>query len=89
MFTEFLHIIDSNVLESYGPLLMSEVCFPSTSWEGMDLFWQSFVYALIWLRLLVSNICQFVTELWPLIDVRISFLLEKDFTKMNSVLLIY
>ena len=47
------------------------------SWEGSDGGWSPFVYAFIWSRsmrgLLHINCCKFVTELWPLIDVRISF----------------
>ena len=55
---------------------MSEFCFHSISGEQMDRISPNFVYAFI---LTISRLgfvtvtCIFVTELWPLIDVRIFF----------------
>ena len=47
------------------------------SWEQIDRIWPNFAYALIltWSRLglLRINFREFIKELWPLIDVRISF----------------
>ena len=72
--------IFTNLQQSYGPWLMSEFHFCSVSWEQIDGIWLNFAYALIFtiarLGLLYINFCKFITELWPLIDVRISFLLN-------------
>ena len=46
----------------------------------MDIIGSNFVYTLIWTRsslgLLTVIFLKFVTECWPLIDVRMSFLLN-------------
>ena len=56
---------------------MSEFRFHSISEEQMDRIPPNFVYAFISrLELLHIIFCLFVTELWPLIDVRILFLLN-------------
>ena len=59
---------------------MSEFHFPSISWEWIDGIWPNFAYALILTRsrlgLLSIDFRKFITELWPVIDVRISFLLN-------------
>ena len=51
--------------------------FHSISWERFDGIWPNFAHALILTRsrlgLLGVKFRKFVTELWPLIDVRISF----------------
>ena len=64
----------TNLLQSYDPWLMSEICFRSVSWEWIDGIWPSFAYALKLTRsrlgLFFINFHKFVTELWPLIDVR-------------------
>ena len=56
---------------------MSEFCFRSISWEQIDGTWLNFAYALILTRsrfgLLRVHFPKFITELWPFIDVRISF----------------
>ena len=56
---------------------LSEFCFRSISWEWIYGIWPNFAYALILTRsrlgLLCIHFCKFITELWPLIDVRISF----------------
>ena len=59
---------------SYGPWLMSEFCFHLISWEQIDVFWWNFVYAILWLTHEIS--LNFSTELWPLIDVKISIFLS-------------
>ena len=59
---------------SYGPWLMSEFCFHLISWEQIDGFWWNFVYAVLWLTHEIFP--NFSTELWPLIDVKISFFLN-------------
>ena len=55
----------------------SEIHFRSISWEQIDGICPNFEYALILSRLrfglLHVKICKFITELWTLIDVRISF----------------
>ena len=56
---------------SYGPWLMSEFYFHLISWEQIDGFWWIFVYAVLWLRHEIFP--NFSTELWPLIDVKMSF----------------
>ena len=59
---------------------MSEFHFHSLSWEIIDQIWQNFAYALILktsgLGLLCMNFHTLITELWPLIDVGISFQLK-------------
>ena len=59
---------------SYGPWLMSEFCFHLISWEQIDGFWWNFVYAVLWLTHEIFP--NFSTDLWPLIDVKISFFLN-------------
>ena len=59
---------------SYGPWLMSEFYFHFISWEQIDGFWWKFVYAALWLTHEIFP--NFSTELWPLIDVKISISLE-------------
>ena len=50
--------------------VMSKFCFHLKSWEQIDGFWWNFVYAVLWLaHEIFLNIS---TELWPLIDVKIS-----------------
>ena len=58
---------------SYGPWLMSELCFHLIFWEEIDGFWWNFVYAILWLTHKIFP--NFSTELWPLIDVKISIFL--------------
>ena len=55
---------------SYGPWLMSEFYFHLISWELIDGFWWNFMYAVLWLT--HENFPNFSTELWSLIDVKIS-----------------
>ena len=59
---------------------MSEFRFHSITWEWVDWIWPNFAYALILTRsrseLLHANFRKFLTELWPLIDARISFQLS-------------
>ena len=59
---------------------MSEFCSRSISLEQMDRLGLNFVYAFIlarsMLELLPVIFPKFVTELWPMIDIRISFLLN-------------
>ena len=66
-----------NSLQSYGPWMMSEFRFCSISWVCINGFWPNFADALILttssLGLLSIHFRQFVTELQPLNDVRISF----------------
>ena len=59
---------------SYGPWLMSEFCFHLISWEQIDGFWWNFVYAVLWLML--EMFLNILTELCPLIDVKISIFLN-------------
>ena len=59
---------------SYGPWLMSEFCFHLMAWEEIDGFWWNFVYAVLWLTHEIY--LNFLTELWPLIDVKISIFLN-------------
>ena len=59
---------------SYGPWLMSELCFYIISWEQIDGFQWNFVYAVLWLT--HEIFLNFSTELWPLIDVKISVFLN-------------
>ena len=49
---------------------MSEFCFHLISWEQIDGFWWNFVYTVLWLA--HEIFLNFSTELWPLIDVKIS-----------------
>ena len=49
---------------------MSEFCFHLISWEQIGGFWWNFVYAVLWLA--HEIFLNFSTELWPLIDVKIS-----------------
>ena len=51
---------------------MSEFCFHLISGEQIDELWQNFVDAVLWLAHEISLILNFSTELWPLIDVKIS-----------------
>ena len=64
-------------ITSYGSWWMSEFCYCSISWEQIDRIWPYFAYALILSRsrsgLLHINFCKFIMELWPLVNVRISF----------------
>ena len=53
---------------------MSEFCFHLISWEQNDGFWWNFVYAVLWLTHEIFQ--NFSTELWPLIDVKISIFLH-------------
>ena len=62
---------------------MSEFRLRSISWDQIDGIWPNFAYMhqLILTRsrlglLGISFFCRFITELWSLIDVRISFLLN-------------
>ena len=55
---------------NYGPWLMSEFCFHLISWEQIDGFWWNFVNAVLWPA--HEIFLNFSTELWPLIDVKIS-----------------
>ena len=59
---------------------MPKFCFRSVSREQIDRNSPNFIFAFILtrsrLRLLPSMFCLFVAELWPLIDVRILFLLN-------------
>ena len=59
---------------------LSEIFFCSLSLEQIDRSSPNFVYAFILTRsrlgLLPVMFCLFVTEMWPLIDVRILFLLN-------------
>ena len=55
---------------SYGLLLMSESYFHLISWEQIDGFWWNCVHAVLWLT--HELFLNFSTELWPLIDVKIS-----------------
>ena len=61
-------------------ILMTEFLFRLISWEQIDGIWPNFAYVLILTRsmlgLLSVNFRKFIIELWPLIDVRISFLLN-------------
>ena len=69
---------------SNGPWLMSEFYFHLISWERFNGFWWNFVYAVLWpTHEIFPN---FSTELWPLIDVRISFFL--DIFRNNEAILI-
>ena len=56
---------------------MSEIYFRSMSWEQIGGFWPNFACAFILttfrLGLLCIKFCKFTAELWPLIDVRMSF----------------
>ena len=56
---------------------MSEFCFCSISLEQMDRMSSNFVHALILKRssfgIVTCYFGEFITELWPLIDVRFSF----------------
>ena len=60
---------------------MSEFCFHLISWEQIDVFWWTFVYAVLWLA--HEIFLNFSTELWPLIGVKISIFRnnEKILTK--------
>ena len=67
-------------LQSYGPWSTSEFCLCSISCELICGFRSNFVYALIlsrcrfgWLNKIFRS---FSTELWPLIDVEMSFMLN-------------
>ena len=59
---------------SYGPWLMSKFCLHLISWEQIDGFWWNFVYAVLWLTNDIFP--KFSTELWPLIDFKISIFLN-------------
>ena len=58
----------------YGPWSMSEFCFHLIFWEQIDGFWWNFVYAVLWLTYEIFP--NFSTELWPMINVKISILLS-------------
>ena len=66
--------------QSYGPWLMSQIGFCSTSWEWKDRIKPNFVYTLSLTRsmfvMYIDFFCKFATELRPLIDVRNRFLLN-------------
>ena len=75
-----MHIIFVNFLQSYGPWSTSEFCLCSIPCELICGFHSNFVYALIltscrfgWLN---NIFCSFSTELWPLIDAEILFMLN-------------
>ena len=53
---------------------MSEFCFYLISWEQIVGFWWNFEYAVLWLT--HEIFLNFSTELWPLIDVKISIFLN-------------
>ena len=53
---------------------MSEFYFYLISWEQINAFWWNFVYAVF--RPTHENFPNFSTELWPLIDVKISIVLN-------------
>ena len=53
---------------------MSEFYFHLISWEQIDGLWWKFVYAVLWLTHEIFPNCS--TEVWPLIDVKISFFLN-------------
>ena len=53
---------------------MSEFYFHLISWEQIDGFEWNFVYAVLWLTLEIFP--NLPTELWPLIDVKISICLN-------------
>ena len=80
----------TQLLQSYGPWLMSEFC--STQYL-IDRILPNFVCALKLKRSnlgLVSVIlCEFVTELWPLIDVRFSFSAHYLVNKLIGIYLTY
>ena len=52
----------------------SKFYFQLISWEQIDGFWWNFVYAVLWLTHEIFP--NFSTELWPLIDVKISIFLN-------------
>ena len=69
--------IFANLQQSCGPWSMSEFRFCSIPCERIDGMWPNFAYAFILgrskKRLLQVYFRKFVTELWPLCDVIISF----------------
>ena len=71
---------------SYGPWLMSEFCFHLISWEQIDGFWWNFVYAVVWLE--HEIFLNFSTELWPLIDVKISIFRSNEWILVKFCLCI-
>ena len=70
-------IVTRQFLQTYGPWLMSAFRFRSISWERIHGIWPSFSCAMVLTRsrmgLLHVSFRKFMTELWPLSDVRISF----------------
>ena len=73
------YYIYASILQIYNRVnshwFESEFSFRAISCEQIDRIWQKFAYALTRSRygLLLVNIRKFITELWPLIDVRILF----------------
>ena len=69
--------IFANLQQSYGLWLISEFRFRSISLEWIHGIWPNVAYALILttsrMGLLRVNFRKFIRELWPFIDVRISF----------------
>ena len=72
---------------------MPEFCFRLISWEQTDRFSSNFIYAFILTRsslgLLPVIYDLFVTELWPLVCVRILFLLNIFRTNGQNVTKLY
>ena len=70
----------AHLLQSHGPRFMPKFCFRSISWKQMDRISPNFIYAFILTRstleLLHIIFGTFVPELWPLIDLKISFRLN-------------
>ena len=68
---------------------MSEFHFHSISWERIDGIWPDFASALILTRsrlgMLRVSFCKFIRELWPLIDVKISFPLNILRQQVNGI----
>ena len=71
---------------SYGPWLMSEFCFHLISWEQIDGFWWNLVYAVWWLT--HEIFLNFSSELWPLIDVKISIFRNNEWILITFCLCI-
>ena len=61
---------------------MSEFCFHLISWEQIDGFWWHIVYAVLWLA--HEIFLNFSTELWPLIDAKISIFRNNEWILLKN-----
>ena len=66
--------------------ILSEFCFHLISWEQIDGFWWYFLYAVLWLA--HEIFLNFSTELWPLIDVKISIFRNNEWIMIKFCLCI-